>query len=463
MKGHKSSILIVFLLIAIAKFSYTQTIALNTNNSTQPIKFAQHYGDNIFLIREVSPNDLGKYLIYNDSLSSGMYYLIMSDSTSFEFLYDSEFSGKIVANYNIKEKEFILESAPDVTMKYDEYQITTKAIKQELTRIKTTLRQNDLKNKEKRELQHKRTYLQSKTDSLTEAILLEFDQSVLGSMMKAQLKVEVPEYVPSNKSANHDSASWAWRTNYYKKHYLDNFNINDERLIYTPLYTSILNKFLDKISSQQPEDLCQSIDFVLNKVEKGTKVEEFISDYILNKYNKLKNDANYEYVYVHLIESHYLRSGASWLSNDDMANLSQEYNRRKPLLIGQKAPVIELREEMTDLYDIDADKIVVYFFNYDCEHCKTVTNELKKISIKTDSGNVAIYAVCLGINDNDCQKYISSKGLNQWHCSYNSEKVNKIAVDYNLSYTPTLFLLDRNKTIISKNLTINQLKELLNE
>lgn len=459
--------LVSIALLSIFSFSVlcSQTIIIQQSVFPgKPVKFASHYGDNIFLEREVNTDENGKCVFFNDSLKSGIYYIIFSDSSSYSFLYDSDFSGKITLSYNEGTNNLNILTAPAPTLKYEEYTSLVNYITTELDEVRSNLKQVDLKNKERKSLLKQREDLHLKKDSVILAINDEFKESLLGIYSKALIKITVPEYVPEQSIVNKDSAIWKWRTDYYNKHYLDNIDLADHRLIKTPVYTSMVNTYLDKITLQKPENLTYSIDLILTKVKDSSISKEFLTDYLLKKYNRLKNSPTYEVAYLHIIENYYLKENAFWLNDSDMQALSDEFNRRKPLEIGQIAPLISssgLNKRELTLEMFNSEIIILYFFNYDCEHCKRTTSEINKIILRYDTSYVQVFGVCLGESELKCEKYIKENSFNNWVCGIGSNNTQSIASDYNLEYTPTIYLLDRDKKIISKNVLTSHLDRLL--
>lgn len=456
MKVGKNSIIILLLVLPSILFGQLVTLE-NHSLSGKKIRFACHYAGKIYFERDVSANENGKAVFYNDTLASGVYYIIFPDSSSYEFMYDSDYPHKTELAYNTETAEYFIQLGSEITLAYDDYIKASANIGVQLSDIKLNLKQNDLRRQERKQLLEKRETLRTQQESYINTIISTYETSVLAAYLKAQVRIQVPEYNPQSAENNSDSVAWNWRMNYYNKHYLDNLNLTDHRLLNTPIYTLMVDKYLDKSVSQNPQELNRAIDHLMFKAGTNEITEKFLSKYLLDKYNEKKNTDLYEVVYLHIIQKYYLHSDSEWITARDRNILSNEYNSRKPLEIGQTAPKIEMG---TNLYDLNSNRIIVYFFNYSCEHCEVVSKELKKISIKMDSENITLFAVCLGNDNSECEKYIANLP-NNWQCAFDNSKINDIATRYNLQHTPTIFLLDSEKRILAKNLTTSKLKAML--
>jgi peroxiredoxin len=432
------------------------------NITGSSIKIAEHFGDEILIKHELKSDDKGVSLFYFKGLNSGIYYIIFSDSSSYEFMYDSNFTGKILFEQDEANLTKLI-SAPEITLKYDAYVKSIKAIADSINSIKTELRQNDLKQKEKKKLLKESDDLYLKKDSLLTNLTKNYKGSLLEAYCKALIKIKVPDYQPESSIVNKDSAIWAWKLQYYNTHFLDHLDLQDKRLINTPIYTSIINKYLDNITLQRPENLKAGIDNILNKVDANTKI--FTTNYLLKKYNAKKQSPIYEVAYLYIIEKYYLHAASNWISNSDLQALTNEYNTRKPLVINQPAPNIVLNNkngEQINLSEIRANYTVLYFHTYDCSICQKTTPILKRQLITYAPSEVKVLAICCGKDATKC-KNTTSLNNELWVDLFDSTQINKIIDSYNIEYTPSLFLLDKDKHILSKNLTIEQLLILLKE
>jgi peroxiredoxin len=466
MKVFAKSIITSLFYCVFSGLLFSQTIIIEHNELTnETMKIASRYGDNIFIERELKTNDLGKSIFYFDSLHSGIYYVILPDSSSYEFMYDSDFAEKIV--FELSNRNTLKVShAPEPTLKYDEYISITSIISKSLDSIKLELKQNGLKAKQKKILLKERDLLLYRQDSIMTVLLKNYKSTLLGAYLKAHQKVEVPDYTPPQHIANKDSAIWAWRLEYFHKHFLDNLNLSDARLIYTPIYTVLINQYLDKITLQEVSELKIAIDNLLSNVQNSVQSKVFLTDYLLKKFSMKKNSPIYEVVYLYIIEKYYLKNNEPWLSAKDIETLTREYNSRKALEIGRLAPEIKLKNSNgneSSLYSIESDFTILYFNNYDCDLCKKTSPALKKLFYKYPPSFLNVYSVCLGEDDKKCEEFSKNNEFSTWINVFDNSKINEIATEYNLKYTPTLFLLNKKKQIISKNLTIDQLDEILEE
>ncbi len=439
--------------------SHAQTVTIKaTKLPDTKVVLGQYHGDNIKKLGELFTNSQGEAFFNTDTINSGLFYLALSDTIIFEFLYDRQTPGNINITYDEK---FEITEAPSSTLSYFQFTVDEHTRTELLDSIRIALRQTDIKKREQKELLSLRDQLKQQERDDRYKIILEYDSLLIAKLFKSDIKVSVPDYQPPETAVNKDSATWMWQMNYYKKHYLDNVDLACPVLINTPVYTKKINAFLEKINQQSADELTKAVDFVLKQAYQCDFTAEFTTNYLLIKYNALKNNPEYELVYLHIIKDYYMQGKTPWMTTRDTDILAREYNNRFPLSLHQPAPVIDSKNEKGDdfsLYSIQAVYTILYFHNCDCEVCKSTGKELKRLMYQVDPDAVKTIAICLS-EKKDCKDYAKNHYLINWVNVYDEEASGQIALDYDLSHTPTFFLLDEDKKIIAKNLTIHELKK----
>ena len=144
--------------------------------------------------------------------------------------------------------------------------------------------------------------------------------------------------------------------------------------------------------------------------------------------------------------------------------------------LGEQAANLELLDtagKPKPLYNLSSDYTVVIFWDPNCGHCKEEIPRLDSIyRASWKAKKVKIYAV-LSENDdqkNNWKKFIREPDITGWTNVYQSKKQADEQLDsnrpnfrqlYDVITTPTLYLLDKEKRIIGKKLTLLQMNDLL--
>ena len=147
-------------------------------------------------------------------------------------------------------------------------------------------------------------------------------------------------------------------------------------------------------------------------------------------------------------------------------------------VIGAPAPELDMLDttgKPAPLYNLKSDYTVVAFWDPNCGHCKEEIPRLDsfyKASWKAQG--LKVYAVLSGDSKEDVKpawlKFIHEKGLDEWTNVYQTKEMEDADVAagkpsyrqlYDVIMTPTVFLLDKDKKIIAKKLSLKQIDELL--
>jgi thiol-disulfide isomerase/thioredoxin len=184
-------------------------------------------------------------------------------------------------------------------------------------------------------------------------------------------------------------------------------------------------------------------------------------------------------VFVHLFEKYHSKGLTKWLDQKQMETITRRAYMLMANLVGDKAAnleMLDINNKAADLYNTAADYTVVCFWDPTCGHCKDEVPRLDSIyQASWKKHNVKIFAVLSPQNGSDSvmsllaewKKFIADKKLTEWTHVYKTKEMEDADYKmqrpsfrqlYDIRLTPTLYLLGKDKNIIGKNLTIQQLK-----
>lgn len=131
------------------------------------------------------------------------------------------------------------------------------------------------------------------------------------------------------------------------------------------------------------------------------------------------------------------------LHQNDIGNLANDFEFRIPEGKGRK------------LHDLEADQLLLFFYNPECDACKQMSSALKgsfTISTAVDQGRLKILCV---YTDNDLSiwyRHLHEFPPNWIQGRDENEYLHKNGI-YDLKAIPTIYLLDQNKKVILKDCT----------
>ncbi|MDQ1332696.1 MAG: AhpC/TSA family protein, partial [Bacteroidota bacterium] len=282
--------------------------------------------------------------------------------------------------------------------------------------------------------------------------------NLLSVLVKSMLPIEVPEFGVPPGTHNPDSLKWVMQYNYNKDHFFDNIDFNDERLLRTPILYARLNAFFTNVVIQSPDSINKEIDKLIAKCKGSNKVFQFVSVFLFNHFRE-SEIMGHDAVLVKLADDIYLSGKADWISKEFKDDLQRQVELLRHNLIGMKAENLVMdsyKGIFVSLYDVDKDFTVLYFWEPDCGHCKEATPKLKAWYDKAKTEGIEIFAVCTTSDKAGWTKYIEEQHLT-WINGWDPQRSTHFDYFYNVQSTPMIYILDRNKKIIAKKLSVEDI------
>jgi peroxiredoxin/5-hydroxyisourate hydrolase-like protein (transthyretin family) len=252
---------------------------------------------------------------------------------------------------------------------------------------------------------------------------------------------------------------------FLKTHALDYVDFNNYQFINSDLFTNKTIEYLTYYSNPQlPRELLEkefmtAVDSILNKAKVNQLVYQHIVEYLIDGFKKFGFDKVLDYI----VENYVIKDDLC-LDVKTEGLIKRRIDQAKFLKIGNSVPEIVLPDvngKQMELNKINSEKVLIVFYTSWCPHCKELLPKLNEF-YKTLRGNkIEVLAVSLDSKKEDwqnftnanCQSLINASDLKGWE--------GKAATDYFIYATPTMFLINNEKKIIGKPITIEEVKVLL--
>lgn len=284
---------------------------------------------------------------------------------------------------------------------------------------------------------------------------------------------------------------------YFKKHYWDGVDFQDDGMLRNPFFATKLNTYLDNVVVRHPDSVSVELDRILQKMKPETTFYKMLLGHFIYTYETSKI-MGFDQVFVHLADTYFKTGKAKGIYEDETVvdKIVERSNKMKPLLLGAVAPNLYMikpeshpqigpmgfdkattSEELTTLYyahqaqlekmyvklhDIQADYLILLFWDVDCGHCQT---EVPKIldeyhQFLKDKKDVKVYSVYTQYDYEKYAKYIAEHKLD-WINLYDPVHLNNIREKYDVYSTPVIYILDKNKVIKAKKIGSEQIKDII--
>lgn len=281
--------------------------------------------------------------------------------------------------------------------------------------------------------------------------------SLITKVLQVNEPIEIPE-LPIKENGNPDS-TWGWY--YYKSHYWDKVDLQDDRLLRTPVFTSKLSTYFTSVVLQQNDSIIKEADILIEKVRPNKEMFKYIIWWITNHYETSKVMGQDE-IFVHMAEKYYGGNQCFWVNQTTVDNMIKRANQLKLILIGAKAPELimpDTNNVFLSSYAPRTKYTIMWFWDPDCGHCKTETPKLRDFyNAQKDSLGLEVFAISTDTDLARWKKYIVDNKLTWINVGGNTANLDFRKV-YDIYSTPVMYILDENKKIIAKRLSTEDLPD----
>jgi thiol-disulfide isomerase/thioredoxin len=419
---------------------------------------AYHLGDKQYIKDTANLDRSGNGIFRGQqNLPQGIYMIVLPGRKYFEILIsdNQRFSLSCTFSNYFNTLKFTGSKENSAFVEYQKNWVTMQQTAIAISkRIQNNKQNNDslkiLGSVQKLQEENMKTYLKS--------VVKANEGNFLGTLVKGLLPIDIPKFTIPIGYKNPDSIRWVMNYNYNKDHFFDNIDLNDERLIRTPLLYSRLDSFFTNVLIQSPDTINKEIDKLINKCSSNYKMFQFVSVYLFNHFRE-SEIMGHDAVMVKIADDIYLSGKADWVTREFKDDLRKQIDLIRPNLIGKKAENMVMdsyKGIFVSLYDVEKDFTVLYFWEPNCGHCQEATPKLKAYYDKPKDYSLEVFAVCTTADKEKWTKYIEDNKLT-WINGWDPKRISHFDFYYNVQSTPTIYVLDKNKKIIAKKLAVEEI------
>jgi len=440
-----------------------------------------HYFNKTFSVQDTGIIDSkGKAVLESlVSLPQGLYLVYLSPSLRFDIIIGEDQTFSMVTDTLdfIHHTKVTGSDENKVFFDYQKYISKQKEITEQLQKeINNPLNQDDS--------------LQARKDlGLINEEVKEYVENVVGNnkdLFVSKFLIAMKEITPPDihTGDNTDEKDPLFQVKYIKSHYWDYFDLSDVRLLRTPFYEDKLKNYLDNWIYPVPDSIIKEVDFLIDQSRSDTLLFKYMLITLFNHYARSKY-VGMDAVYLYIGEKYYIPE-AWWADKKFLTELEEKIRTLSPLLIGKVAPDLQLVSVGSDhfriaekdtalkndpyvgefftLHTIPAKYLVLYFWEPECGHCKTVIPRLYELFEKYKGEGLQVVAInILGYPKKAIWvDFINHHHLYDWINAWNPYKIEPSYRDvYNIESSNILYMLDEDKKIITKFVGPEQVEEII--
>jgi peroxiredoxin len=480
----KKAVLLIFTLILFTSSFAQKNKAYELKFKVNGVKdttvyLANYFGEKLYYKDTTMANSKGEFVFDGSTkLPTGKYAVVTPGPRFFEIFVEEQrfYMETDTADFNGKMQ---IKDSPNNKLLYDyiHFIVDKKKESEKLSSDLAVHASDPEKSKE----------ITQKLVNMNDEVMLYQKQTVAANpklIAAKALNLMIPVHVPEAPKKDDGSIDSLWGYRYYYNHFLDHADLTDSNMVRLPEFQKKLEEFVNKVVIQNPDSINASADRLLKRVENVPELYKYVLHYITSNAQSSKM-MGMDAVYVHMADNYYLQGKAEWADSSAIASMQEQVDRIKPTLIGKMSPKLKLMDTLgtwVDMYDIKAKYTILFFYDPDCGHCKKQTPVLIDMLSKNQGKSIAVYAVS-GDSSEKWNEFIREKGLHGSNI-YNVAAPQKVYSDskfatelilqgktdygslnyrttYDVFSTPKVLLVDADKKILAKQISIEQVFEII--
>lgn len=427
-----------------------------------------YYGKYTSFVDSAWLNEDSKGVLTGDRhLPGGVYFITSHKRKLLEFLIDEHREFSLKADTSHPENQVITGAPENIPfLQYNKYSFTNiPRVKSLFTKWKAAINTAD---STRLRLQWEKA--QQELQEYSENILKKYPESMFAVFMRS---IKLPEPPPAT-TFNDGSKDSLFPARYIKAHYWDQIPLHDDRVLRTPFFNDKLETYFRYYVVPDADSLISEVNYLLLASRAGNDMFKYLLGYFTDKYIN-PEIMGHDKVFIFLFNQYFSKGDTSWLTAKQREYI---FNRAYSLManqIGETGAALNLLDtagKTTPMYAVNAPFTFLVFWDPNCGHCKEMIPRIDSIyQARWKKEDVAIYAVNVDEKALDeWKKYIESHHLTNWIHTYQPKEEREADAKanrpnfrqlYDVFQTPTLYLLDREKRIIGKKLSLEQFNQLM--
>lgn len=294
--------------------------------------------------------------------------------------------------------------------------------------------------------------------------------SMLANFFYTMKRPEIPA-IPVSASGKADS-SYPYR--YVKENWWDGVSFSEESLVRTPFFEPKLEEYYKYYVAPDADSVISEVNYMLLTARENREMFKYLLGKFTDKYINPEYMGQ-EKVFLHLFDKYYSKGDTAWLTEKQRKFIFDRAYSLMANQLGEQGADLQMLDttgKAVSLYGIKAPYTFLTFWDPNCGHCKETVPRIDSIY---QANWKALGVKIVGVNidegaNSEWKKFVKEHKLNDWTHIYQpkqarDEEAKKGLANFRQLYdvykTPTLYLLDEQKRIIGKMLSIEQFNDVL--
>tara|TARA_Y100001978_G_scaffold68958_1_gene62013 strand:- start:900 stop:2453 length:1554 start_codon:yes stop_codon:yes gene_type:complete len=486
---------LLFIALFLVFSGYSQKISFKINNlKDTTVNLVKYFGEKLYYA-DTAIMQNGHIQFDGKKQVPGIYALWLPGQKYFDFVYNNEDISMETTLPDLMGSLKVLKSEENkVFIPYIRFISSHKSQVNQLMNERSILEEG---TKAYKDLSIQIDRINKEVKDYQNNLLVKHYGKLAAKVVKMSMEIEVP---PPPKDANGNIIDSNFSFNYYRSHFWDNVDLTDDALVNNPVFHNKLKTYFGERMMVQHWDSVLNFAFPFcDALNPESRMFEYCVGWITSSFGKSKI-MGMDKVYIEMLNRYYCTKNskgehpAFWVSDDKFDELCENLSNKRRLTVGSVPPNLILKDttdkNWQDFYSLTSEYTILYFWDPECGHCKKTTPKLETLyQKKFKDRNVAIFAVgkAIGEDFDKWKSFIRKNDLNFFNVAVTDELYKQAqeapeklvqlypgepgkpttleSLNYQNTYdifsTPKVFVLDKDKKIIAKSISISQLEDMI--
>lgn len=279
--------------------------------------------------------------------------------------------------------------------------------------------------------------------------------SIQDDFIKAYLKSVTPIIAPAG-------ANDTVRFYYFRNHIWDDVNLSIPQMLNSPVITKKLDYFFNNMIVQNPDTVIFHINKLMVRPMADT-IKHYVLDFLIH-YSFESKVMGMEKAFVWIAENYFVNGKCSWIDEKALKTITEQYEFNRFCLVAQKGKNLKLTDSESkpfELAQLNSDFTLLLFYDISCGSCNKVVEELNLKYSDLFLEGVEIVALNTETDRKKWLTYIKEHKILDWHNVMDFNNSTNYHTLYGVQQTPIIYLLDKQKNIVGKKLTVDQVFQII--
>lgn len=412
-----------------------------------------YYADQQFKLDSASVEN-GRMVLERDQVfPSGLYLVVFPDQQIVQILLDEDQTMTIRGNAGNLTATLSIEGQEDTQIMYATMEEEA-IFNQKLSDISQKLKGSTAGTPEYEALMEERKIATIARQDYLESVFQKYPNSFFTAFKRSGQNPDPTEVITDQGTVD---------LTLYRKYFWENVDFTDARLLRTPVIANKLKRQIKDFTVQRADSIISTAKYLMDLAEQNNEYFQFFANWIALEYPPGESSLmDAEAVNVFMVQNYFTEEKAFWSTPEQIQALQQRAYTMAQSLVGQTAQEVVSNgpngETISLMKDVTSDYVIVYMFNPDCDHCREETPKLVELIKRTPKQKMQVFAIAVDTDDQKWKKFIQDYGIGDFVNVFDPTN-RSIYAKYYVDITPEIYILDKSRTIIAKNLKVFQIED----